>query len=161
MLDLWHHYVIGPMTWGLNEFAFYLGGSYALAIIAFTIVIKMALYPLTIKQLKSSRAQQALQPQMQALRAKYANDKQTLNTEMMRLYKENNANPAAGCLPMLVQFPILIGLYNALYGLFQTEHVQASFLWIPNLSKPQMTMILDAGTRKVEAISVPAPSFCE
>lgn len=136
MLELWNHFVIGPMTWGLNEFAYYLWGSYALAIIAFTIVIKMALYPLTIKQLRSARAQQALQPQMQALRAKYANDKQTLNTEMMRLYKENNANPAAGCLPMVVQFPILIGLYNALYGLFRTEHVQASFLWIHNLALP-------------------------
>jgi len=69
--------------------------------------------------LKSQRAQQALQPQLQELKAKYGDDKVKLNAETMRLYKENNANPVAGCFPTLVQFPVLIGLYNSLYGVIK------------------------------------------
>ena len=143
----WTFLVIGPMTWGLNEL-FHFTGSYAVAIIVFTIAIKMALYPLTIKQLKSQRAQQALQPQLQELKAKHGDDKVKLNTETMRLYKENNANPIAGCLPTLIQFPVLIGLYNSLYTVIRQPGVQghASFLWIKDLSLPDFWSVVPPGS---------------
>jgi YidC/Oxa1 family membrane protein insertase len=135
------------MTWCLNEL-YHFTGSYAIAIILFTIVIKMALYPLTIKQLRSQRAQQALQPQLQELKAKYGDDKVKLNAETMRLYKENNANPVAGCLPTLIQFPVLIGLYNSLYTVIRQPGVQghASFLWIKDLSLPDFWSVVAPGT---------------
>lgn len=143
----WTFLVIDPMTWALNEL-FHLTGSYAVAIIVFTIAIKMALYPLTIKQLKSQRAQQALQPQLQELKAKHGDDKVKLNTETMRLYKENNANPVAGCLPTLIQFPVLIGLYNSLYAVIREPGVQghASFLWIKDLSLPDFWSVVAPGS---------------
>jgi len=143
---LWTQYVIDPMTWGLDQFTHYLWGSYALAIIAFTIFIKVLLLPLTMKQLQSQRAQQALQPQLQELKRKYGNDKVKLNEETMRLYKENNANPVAGCLPTLIQFPILIGLYNALYALLRQPGVHAGFLWVRNLALPDFWSVTDPVT---------------
>lgn len=145
MVNLWTAYVITPMVWCLNELAHFTG-SYALAIIVFTVFIKLALYPLTFKQLKSSRAQQALQPQLQELKAKHGNDKVKLNEETMRLYKENNANPIAGCLPTLIQFPILIGLYNSLYTLIREPGVHASFLWIKNLALPDFWSVVPPGS---------------
>jgi YidC/Oxa1 family membrane protein insertase len=135
------------MTWCLNEL-FHITGSYAVAIILFTVAIKMALYPLTIKQLKSQRAQQALQPQLQELKAKHGDDKVKLQSETMRLYKENNANPVAGCLPTLIQFPVLIGLYNSLYTLIREPGVQghANFLWIKDLSLPDFWSVVPPGS---------------
>ena len=141
----WTFFVIGPMTWCLIELHS-LKGSYALAIILFTIFIKMVLYPLTIKQLRSQRAQQALQPQLQELKAKFGDDKVKLNAETMRLYKENNANPIAGCLPTLVQFPVLIGLYNSLYEVIRQPGVHASFLWVKDLSLPDFWSVVAPGT---------------
>lgn len=142
MGNLWQSYVIVPMTWMLNEVA-HLTGSYALAIIAFTIFIRLLLYPLTIKQLKSSRMQMALQPQLQELRKRYGDDRVKLNEETMRLYRENNANPVAGCLPTLIQFPILIALYSSLYALLQQPGVHAGFLWVRNLALPDFWSVTD------------------
>jgi YidC/Oxa1 family membrane protein insertase len=85
--------------------------NYGLTIIFFTLVIKIIMLPLTIKQTKSTAKQQELQPEIAKLQKRYKNDKEKLNKEMMKFYKENNFNPASGCLPLLVQFPILISLY--------------------------------------------------
>lgn len=85
--------------------------NYGLAIIIFTIVIKFILLPLTIKQTNSSMKMQEIQPRMKELQKKYKNDRETLNQEMMKLYQENNFNPAGGCLPMLVQMPIILSLF--------------------------------------------------
>ena len=133
------------MTWALNELH-QITGSYALAIILFTIFIKMCLFPLTIKQLRSQRAQQSLQPQLQELKARHGNDKVKLNEETMRLYKENNANPIAGCLPTLIQFPVLIGLYNSLYTVIREPGVHASFLWVKDLSLPDFWSVVPPGS---------------
>lgn len=84
---------------------------YGLAIIIFTIIIKLVLLPLTIKQIKSTSAMQKIQPQLQEIQKRYKGDKEKLNAETMKLYQENNVNPAGGCLPLLVQMPILISLY--------------------------------------------------
>ncbi|MDP4091930.1 MAG: YidC/Oxa1 family membrane protein insertase [Bacillota bacterium] len=85
--------------------------NYGLAIIFFTLLIRLILLPLTIKQYHSIAKTQKLQPQIKEIQQRYKNDKEKLNMEMMKLYKENNANPAGGCLPMLIQMPILIALY--------------------------------------------------
>jgi YidC/Oxa1 family membrane protein insertase len=94
-----------------NTLAFH---NYGLAIIIFTIIIKICILPLTLKQLKSSSAMQALQPQLQEIQKKYKNDKQKLQIETMNFYKENKVNPAGGCLPLLVQMPILISLWQVI-----------------------------------------------
>jgi YidC/Oxa1 family membrane protein insertase len=89
-------------------------GSYGLAIILLTIVVRLLLYPLTHKQMVSMGKMQKLQPRLKVLQEKYGNDKAKLNEEMMRLYRENNVNPLSGCLPILVQLPVMILLFGAL-----------------------------------------------
>lgn len=88
--------------------------NYGLAIILFTIVIKMILMPLNVRSQRAMRKQQKIQPYLQELQKKYANDQQKLQQETMKLYKENNISMMGGCLPMLLQFPILIGLYRVI-----------------------------------------------
>jgi YidC/Oxa1 family membrane protein insertase len=89
-------------------------GSYGIAIILLTIVVRLLLYPLSQKQMVSMARMQKLQPRMKMLQEKYSGNKEKLNEEMMRLYKENNVNPMAGCLPLLVQLPIMIVLFQVL-----------------------------------------------
>lgn len=89
-------------------------GSYGVAIILITIIVRVLLLPLTHKQMASMAAMQTIQPRMKVLQEKYGNDKQKLNEEMMRLYKENKVNPFAGCFPLLIQLPIMILLFQSL-----------------------------------------------
>ena len=90
------------------------GLSWGMAIIALTVCTRALLIPLTYKQLKGMRALQALQPQMKELQEKYKNDKQRLQQEMMRIYKENKVNPLASCFPLLAQLPVFITLFYVL-----------------------------------------------
>jgi YidC/Oxa1 family membrane protein insertase len=90
------------------------GLSWGMSIIALTICTRAVLLPLTYKQLKGMRALQALQPQMKELQEKYKNDKQRLQQEMMRIYKENKVNPLASCFPLLAQLPVFITLFFVL-----------------------------------------------
>lgn len=92
-------------------------GNLGIAIILFTILVRVAILPLTIKQLKSSRKMQELQPIIAELRRKYGKDQQRFSEEMMKVYKENRVNPAGGCLPLLIQLPIFIGVYQAVIAL--------------------------------------------
>lgn len=85
--------------------------NYGLAIIIFTIVIKLVLLPLTIKQYRSSAKMQEIQPLIQDIQRRYKNDKEKMNQELMKLYQEHKYNPASGCLPLLIQMPILFSLY--------------------------------------------------
>lgn len=88
--------------------------NYGLAIILFTIIVKLILLPLQIKSQKAMKKQQKIQPIIAELQKKYANDQQRLQTEMMKVYKENNVSMTGGCLPLLIQMPILFGLYNVI-----------------------------------------------
>jgi YidC/Oxa1 family membrane protein insertase len=90
------------------------GLSWGMSIIALTVVTRAVLIPLTYKQLKGMRALQALQPQIKELQEKYKNDKQRMQQEMMRFYKENQVNPLASCLPLIAQFPVFISLFFVL-----------------------------------------------
>lgn len=88
---------------------------YLIALVLFTIVTKLALLPLSIKQQKSTAKMAAMRPRIDDIQKKYANNKEKLNEEIMKLYKEENFNPASGCLPILIQMPILFGLIDVIY----------------------------------------------
>ncbi|MBA3528837.1 MAG: membrane protein insertase YidC [Propionibacteriaceae bacterium] len=92
------------------------GWTWALSIVSLTIVIRVLLIPLFVKQIKSSRSMQLLQPKVRELQKKYGHDREKLGQETMKLYKENNANPLASCLPLLLQSPIFIALFRVLDG---------------------------------------------
>jgi YidC/Oxa1 family membrane protein insertase len=114
--------------------------SWGLAIILFTVAIKLITWPLTTKQVKSSKAMQELQPRMKAIQEKYKDDKDTQTKETMKLYQEMGVNPVMGCLPMLIQMPIWIGLYNAINALAQGGDLNEPFLFIPSLAFPNNGM---------------------
>ncbi len=110
--------------------------NYGVAIILLTIFIRLILYPLMQKQMVSMREMQKIQPLMKAVQEKYKNDKERLNKELMALYKEHKVNPMSGCLPLLIQMPILILLFQTLrvftYCIPNTEIIDGGFLWIAN-----------------------------
>ena len=106
--------------------------SYGLAIILLTVLIKILVYPLTKKQLQSMKAMQRIQPQMKKLQEKYKNNPQLMQQKLMELYQKEGANPMSGCLPMLIQMPILMGMYYTLYS-FDYGGAAPSFLWLPSL----------------------------
>ena len=116
-------------------------GSYGLAIILLTIIIKTLLYPLTAKQMQSMKAMQMLQPKMKKLQEKYKDNPQMFQQKMAELYQNAGVNPLAGCLPMLIQMPILMGMYYALFN-FDYGGVEPSFLWLPSLSQTDPMYIL-------------------
>jgi YidC/Oxa1 family membrane protein insertase len=107
------------MTHVLNFFQANLGFTWAWSIVATTVVVRMLLVPLTIKQLHSMQALQAHAPEMKKIQQKYKHDKQKQNEELMKFYRENKVNPAASCLPMLFQIPVFIALF---YTLKNFEH---------------------------------------
>jgi YidC/Oxa1 family membrane protein insertase len=110
--------------------------SYGLAIILLTVTIKVALFPLTAKTFKASRQMQALQPKLQELQAKYKDQPEELQKQIMEFYKEHNANPFSSCLPTLIQLPFFIALYSALNNKdFQARLTNHSFLFIQNLAE--------------------------
>jgi len=114
--------------------------NYGIAIILITLAIKLVLYPLTVKQVKGMKAMQELQPKMKELQEKYKGNPEKLNKEMAILYKESGVNPLSGCLPLLVQMPILMGIFFAIRD-YHYAHVP-NFLWIADLSGPDPLYIL-------------------
>jgi len=123
--------------------------NYGLSIIIFTIFMKVLLLPLNIKQTKSMKDMQRLQPELQKLNKKYKNNKEKLNEETLKLYKTFKVNPAGGCLPLLLQFPILIGLYQTLlhpetwvFVNGTISGIDMSFLWLESLSVPDPIYVL-------------------
>ncbi len=115
-------------------FLFDLTNSYAMAIIILTVLVRLILLPLTLKQTRSMQGMAKLQPEIKKLQEKHGGDRQAMNEEVMKLYKEHKVNPAGGCLPILLQAPIFIGLYRVVNGL--TRNVELSGLMI-RVAKPQ------------------------
>lgn len=114
--------------------------SYGLAIVIMTVIVKLLLYPLTKKQIESTKAMMEIQPKMKAIQEKYKNDKERLNMELANLYKNEGVNPLAGCLPLIVQMPIMIGIF---YGIRDFHYAgPSSFLWMESISVPDPTFIL-------------------
>lgn len=117
--------------------------NYGLSIVLFTIFVKILLLPLTIKQTKSTKAMQDMQPRLKEIQEKYKSKPEKQQQEIMNLYKETNFNPLSGCLPLLIQMPILIGLFSVLrnpvqYGVFADKAAflaaDQGFLWLASLT---------------------------
>lgn len=116
------------------RFFHHVTASYGTDIILLTVLIKLLLAPLTHKSFVSMKQMQKLQPQMERLKERFKDDKEGLNKEIMELYRRNKVNPFGGCLPMVLQIPVFIGLYNSLLTPIELRH--APFLWIRDLSRP-------------------------
>lgn len=139
----WNEYIVYPLSLLIVKMAEWLGGSFGLSIIAVTLIIRFAILPLMIKQTKSSKAMQALQPEMQKLKEKYSSKdqktQQKLQQETMALFQKHGVNPLAGCFPLIVQMPILIGFYHAISR--TREIAEHNFLWF-DLGSPDPYYIL-------------------
>jgi YidC/Oxa1 family membrane protein insertase len=103
------------------------GWAWAAAIMLLTVIVRLAMYPLFLKQIKTQRTMQVLQPKIKELQKRHKGDRETLNAEMMKLYKEHNANPLAGCLPMVLQMPIFISLFQVLSQLSPKVNADGSY----------------------------------
>ena len=137
----WFYFLTKPMYFGL-EMLNTLIGNLGLAILALTVLIKLVLLPLAHKSYVSMSKMKKLQPEMVKLRERHGDDRQKLNEEMMALYKREKANPAAGCLPILVQIPIFFALYKVLFVTLLMRH-QPFFGWITDLAAPDPTSIFN------------------
>lgn len=129
-----------PLIAMLNFFQQFVG-NWGVAIIILTLVIKIILWPLSYKSYKSMEQMKKLQPMMTKLKEKHGDDKEAMNREMMQLYKTYKVNPASGCLPILVQIPVFIGLYQGLLGSIQLRHASfiphipfTDYVWLADLS---------------------------
>jgi len=136
----WQTYVIWPLAKALVWLATMLQGwgipyYWGFAIVLFTVVVKLITLPLTITQMRGMNAQRAIQPRIAELQKKYGSDRNRIAQEQMKIYKEAGVNPLSGCLPLVVQMPVLFGLYAALMTIspYLTE---AGFFWIPDLAFP-------------------------
>jgi YidC/Oxa1 family membrane protein insertase len=127
---MWNTFILDPMVNVLIWFYGLFGNNYIIAILVLTVLIRLLVFPLTWRQQKSAAAMQELQPQIKKLQEKYKGDPETLQAKTMELYREAGTNPLGGCLPSLVQFPILIGLYQAI-----TRSLAASPLQLIELSQ--------------------------
>jgi YidC/Oxa1 family membrane protein insertase len=139
----WQQYIVYPLAWALEQLDGLIGGahSFGWAIILFTVLVKLVTLPLSFSQMRSTRKMQALQPQLQELQKKYAKDRETLSQKQLELYREAGVNPMGGCLPMIIQYPVLIGMYSSLYLLARQQKLTGkSFYWIPDLAFPNEGM---------------------
>ncbi|ALX49534.1 YidC family membrane integrase SpoIIIJ [Lentibacillus amyloliquefaciens] len=143
---IWNSYFVWPLSQVITYFAELFNENYGLAIILVTIIVRLILLPLNVKQLKSSQAMQDIQPELKELQQKYsskdANTQQKLQQETMQLFQKHGVNPLAGCLPIFVQMPILIAMYHAI---MRTPEIQThTFLWF-ELGSPDYVLPLIAG----------------
>lgn len=131
---------LSTMLMRVLQFFYSLIPNYGLAIILLTILVRIVLYPLTLKQTKSMAAMQKIAPKVQDLKDRFKDNPQKLNEEILKLYQKNNVNPLGGCLPLLLQLPVLIALYNTIR--IAVELRKTPFLWITDLSKGDPLLIL-------------------
>lgn len=128
---VWNKYFVYPLSWLMIYFAEMFNDSFGISIIIVTLIIRLVLLPLMIKQTQNSKAMQEIQPELQKLREKYSSKdqktQQKLQQETMKLFQDRGVNPLAGCFPLLIQMPILIGFYHAI---MRTEEIKShNFLW--------------------------------
>ncbi len=143
--------------------------NYGIAIILFTIAIKLVLMPLTMKQIRAMRVMQELQPKVQEIQKKHKSNPQKAQQLIMDLYKKHNANPFSGCWPILIQMPILFALFRSLRVFFDPELAPAyvnldhvGFLWMTNLGNPDpyiLPILVALGTFAQQKISMSAATL--
>ncbi len=137
----WFHFITKPMFWLLDYF-YKLVGNFGVAILIVTVIIKIAFFPLANKSYASMAKMKAVQPQMVALRERYADDKVKQQQALMELYKQEKINPLAGCLPILIQIPVFFALYKVLFITIEMRHAPF-FGWIHDLAAPDPTTIFN------------------
>ncbi|QEY23493.1 membrane protein insertase YidC [Neisseria animalis] len=153
------HWFASPLFWLLNQLHNIIG-NWGWAIVALTVIVKAVLYPLTNASYRSMAKMRAVAPKLQAIKEKYGDDRMAQQQAMMQMYKDEKINPLGGCLPMLLQIPVFIGLYWALFA--SVELRQAPWLgWIHDLSRPDPFYILPlimAATMFVQTYLNPPPT---
>ena len=152
MISLWNS--LGDIFANIIVFFYSFTHNYGIAIILMTVLIRVILYPLMQKQMVSMREMQKIQPLMKAVQEKYKNDKERLNKELMALYKEHKVNPMSGCMPLIIQMPILILLFQALRKfeyLDSAGKIVGGFLWIPR----QVQIIVEGVPKIVAGLAAP------
>lgn len=127
--------IIYSIIYGINKVI----PNWGICIILISIIVYFSMYPLTLRSMSSMKKMQALQPKISSLREKFKDNPQKMNMEMMELYKKHNINPLGGCLPMLLQMPVFIGLYQVLWRSVSLNG--ANFLWIKDLSEPDRLVV--------------------
>ena len=138
----WFEVIEKPLLWLLRQLD-ELVGNLGVAIILLTVIIRGLLFPIAQKQFASMAQMKALQPKMKAIQERYKEDKQRQQQEIMKLYKEEKANPLAGCLPLLIQIPIFFALYKVLILSIEMRHAPFIDFWIRDLSAPDPAKILN------------------
>ena len=137
----WFYFLTKPLFYALNYLSSIVG-NFGIGIVILTIFIRIILFPLANKSFKSMNAMRILTPEIQKIRERYKDDKQKMNQEMFAMYKEKKINPAAGCLPILIQIPIFFALYKVLFVSIEMRHAPF-FGWIKDLSAPDPTSIFN------------------
>lgn len=137
----WFWLIEKPLLWLLLQLN-QLAGNFGVAIILMTVIVRGVMFPVAQKQFASMAAMKAVQPKMKALQERYKDDKQLLQQEMMKLYKDEKVNPLAGCLPLLIQIPIFFALYKVLILSIEMRH-EPFIAWIRDLSAPDPAHILN------------------
>ena len=137
----WFYFLTKPIFYVLDYF-YRLLGNFGLGILLLTVLIKLAFFPLANKSYRAMSRMKQLQPKMMKLRERYPNDKQKMNEAMMRLYRDEKVNPAAGCLPIMVQIPVFFALYKVLFVTIEMRHAPF-FGWIQDLSAADPTSIFN------------------
>ena len=132
----------------LLDFIYGFVGTYGISIIIFTLIVRGALFPLYASQIKGQLKMADIQPKMQAIQKKYADNREEMGRQMQKLYKEENYNPMMGCLPLVIQMPILMGFFYLLRnpGLYVKGDAiilasHEAFMWLPDLSQPDMWLL--------------------
>src|SRR3990167_3647578 len=145
MFNIFNVLLYQPLFQSLLFLTNILGGSLGLSIIALTLLLRFILIPLTIPSLKSAQKIKSLKPELDKLKAKYKDDKKQLQLEQLKLYQQHGVNPAAGCLPTIVQFIVLIAMYRVMMDFITKNGTAAAFslnfLWL-NVSQPDPLFIL-------------------
>lgn len=134
-------WLVQPMTQLIATFTEW-SGSYGIAIILMTVVVRIIILPLTIYQMKSMKKMQELQPRLRELQQKYREQPEKLNQEMMALYKSQGVNPFSGCLPMLIQLPILYALFAVFQAYTPPAEIGTHFLWADLAAKDTPLAVL-------------------
>lgn len=135
------YFITKPLFWLISTF-YNLLGNFGLAIIAVTLTIKLIMYPLANKSYASMAKMKELQPKLELIKKNCGDDKMRLNTEVMELYKREKVNPAAGCLPILIQIPVFFSLYKVIFISIEMRHAPF-YGWIKDLSAPDPTSIFN------------------
>ena len=137
----WFYFLTKPFFYAINWLNSLLG-NFGLAVLAFTIVVKLVFFPLANKSYRSMGKMRVLSPKIQEIRERHVDDRMAMNQAMMALYKEEKVNPAAGCLPVLLQIPVFFALYKVLFVTIEMRHAPF-FGWITDLSAPDPTSVFN------------------